>query len=221
MKSGLTIRLLCVALILTAFAAGCRGGKENQPILYTPDSRSKPEYKQVFEGWTKEDRIYKGFDCKLIAAATYKSMPFRRAYAQEYAELYRLNPVEQDKFLRDQEDAAATFIEFILAAYVPDKKWDDFQEEKSTWKLDLSIDGGAHVAPVEVRKLERDNVVLKHFFPYVTPWKSVYLLRFPSRRRDTGDALVGAENRLLTLSVSSVLGAAEMTWELHGKGNSH
>ena len=202
-------------------SVGCQGGKETQPIQYTPDSRFDPEYQQVFEDWTQEDRIYKGFDCKLIAAATYKAMPFRRAYTQEYAELYRLNPAEKDKFLKDQEDAAATYIEFIFAAYVPDNQWDDFQEEKSTWKIDLSIDGGARVAPVEIRKMERNNVVLKHFFPYVTPWKSVYLLRFPPTRRDTGEALVEDHSRLLTLSVSSILGAAEMTWELHNGVNSN
>ena len=197
-------------------SAGCRGGKEHQPIQYTPDSRFNPEYKAVFETWTKEDRIYKGFDCKLIAAATYKSMQFRRAYAQEYAKLYRLGPAEKERFLKDQADAAATYTEIVFAAYVPDKQWDDFLEEKSTWKINLIVDESERVAPVEIRKLERNNVVLKHFFPYVTPWKSVYLLRFPTSRRDTGEALVGNQSRALTLLVSSVLGTAEMTWELRG-----
>ena len=199
-------------------AVGCRSGKENKPIEYTPDSQFNPEYKAVFEDWTKEDRIYKGFDCKLIAAATYKSMQFRKAYAQEYGKLYRLSPAEKDKIHKDQADAAATYNEFFFAAYVPDKKWDDFPEEKSTWKIDLRVDGGLRVAPVEIRKLERNNVVLKHFFPYVTPWKSVYLLRFPAKQRDTGEALVGDQSRTLMLSVSSVLGSAEMTWMLE-QGN--
>lgn len=215
MKLRFPICLFFVVLVLAMSAMGCRSGKENKPIEYTPDSQFNPEYKAVFEDWTKEDRIYKGFDCKLIAAATYKSMPFRRAYAQEYGKLYKLSPAEKDKIKKDQADAAATYNEFFFAAYVPDKKWDDFQDEKSTWKIDLRVDGGMRVAPMEIRKLQRNNVVLKHFFPYVTPWKSVYLLRFPAKQRDTGEALVGERSRTLMLSVSSVLGSAVMEWDLN------
>ncbi len=214
MKLQFKICLFCGVLALVVFAVGCQSGKENQPIQYTPDSRFNPAYKTVFETWTKEDRIYKGFDCKLIAAATYKSMQFRNAYAQEYGKLYRLSAAEKAKFLKDQADAADTYHEFIFAAYVPDKKWDDFPEERSTWKIDLSNEDGMRIAPVEIRKLERNDVVLKHFFPYVTPWKSVYLLRFPIRQRGTGETLVGEQSHNLTLSVSSVLGLAEMTWML-------
>jgi hypothetical protein len=214
MKLHFNICLFVVVLGLTALALGCKSGKENQPIQYTPDSQFNPEYKSVFETWTKEDRIYKGFDCKLIAAATYKSMAYRKAYTQEYAKLYRLAAAEKDKFLKDQSDAADTYNEFIFAAYVPDNHWDDFPEEKSTWKIDLRVDDGERTAPVEIRQLERNNVVLKHFFPYITPWKSVYLLRFPASRRDTGEALVDNTSRTVTLSISSVLGSAEMTWEL-------
>ncbi|MEN8245053.1 MAG: hypothetical protein ABFS43_09145 [Thermodesulfobacteriota bacterium] len=217
MQSKICLFLGIVTLVV--FAAACRGGKENQPIQYTPDSRFNPEYKAVFETWTQEDRIYKGFDCKLISAATYKSIPFRRAYTREYAKHYRLSPEEKDKLLKDQLDAADTYNEFIFAAYVPDKKWDDFPEEKSTWKIVLGVDSGARAAPVEIRKLERNNVVLKHFFPYVTPWKSVYLLRFPANRRNSEEALVGDRSRTMTLSVSSVLGTAEMIWMLDNGKN--
>ena len=218
MKLYVNICLFLVILAVSLFVAGCKGGKEKQPIQYTPDSQFNPEYKTVFEIWTKEDRIYKGFDCKLIAAATYKSMPFRKAYTEEYAKHYRLSAAEKAKFLRDQTDAADTYNEFIFAAYVPDKKWDDFPEEKSTWRIDIRVDDGERTAPVEIRKLERNNVVLKHFFPYVTPWKSVYLLRFPASRHDTGEALVGELSRAVTLSVNSILGSAEMTWMLdYGK----
>jgi len=210
----LNICLFVVVMVLTVLAQGCKSGKENQPLQYTPDSQFNPEYKAVFETWTKEDRIYKGFDCKLIAAATYKSMTYRKAYTQEYAKLYRLDIAAKDKFLKDQADAADTYNEFIFAAYVPDNKWDDFPEEKSTWKIDLRVDDGERTDPVEIRKLERNNVVLKHFFPYITPWKSVYLLRFPTSRRDTGEALVENASRSVTLSISSVLGSAEMTWTL-------
>ena len=214
MKLQSKICLFLGFLALVVSVAACRGGKENQPIQYTPDSRFNPEYKAVFETWTQEDRIYKGFDCKLIAAATFKSIPFRRAYTREYAKHYRLSPEERDKLLKDQLDAADTYNEFIFAAYVPDKKWDDFPEEKSTWKIVLGIDSGARAAPVEIRQLERNNVVLKHFFPYVTPWKSVYLLRFPTNRRNSEEALVGDRSRTMTLSVSSIMGTAEMIWML-------
>ncbi len=207
--------LFFVIIALILLTIGCQGAKKkDQPIHYTPDSQFNPEYKTVFKLWTREDRIYKGFDCKLIATATYKSIQFRKAYTREYSQLYRLNAADEEKFYKDQENAADTYNEFIFAAYVPEKKWDDFQKEKSTWKIYLRVDDGAWITPVEIRKLERNNVVLKHFFPYVTPWKSVYLVRFPSRHRETGETLVGDMAGTLTFSVSSVLGSAEMAWDL-------
>jgi len=207
----------CLAAIGTTVTVGCQDGKKDRPKQYAADSRFNPEYRAVFEGWTKEDRIYKGFDCKLIAAATYKSMPFRKAYVKEYNKLYRLSEAEAEKLLRDQEDAAATYDEFFLAAYVPEKNWDDFSDKKSIWKIVLTNGAGGRRAPVEIRKLERNNVVLKHFFPYVTPWKSVYLLRFPVQQNKTEESREGAaDTASLTLSVSSVLGSAEMTWDLTG-----
>jgi len=214
MRSNIKYSLFAVIIVLLVSAVGCHGEKKTKPTQYTPDSRFNPAYKAVFEQWTREDRIYKGFDCKLIAAATLKSVQFRRAYAKEYGTLYKLTPAEEEKFLNDQVDAAKTYIELFFAVYVPDKKWNDFSRKKSIWKLRLSQGKNNRVIPVEIRKLERNDVVLKHFFPYVTPWKSLYLLRFPMRHPETGQTLMDTHTDQLTLSVSRVLGSAEMNWDL-------
>jgi hypothetical protein len=214
LRSNTTYSAFAVIIILLASAIGCHGEKKATPAQYTPDSQASREYEAALEAWTREDRIYQGFDCRLIATATLKSVQFRRAYTEAYGVLYRLTEAEKEKFLNDQIDAAETYIEVFLAIYVPDKSWDDFSKKKSIWKLRLIQGEDNRVEPVEIRNLKRNDVVLKHFFPYVTPWKSLYLLRFPIRNPETGKALMGSSVDRLTLWVSSVLGSVEMSWSL-------
>ncbi len=42
-------------------------------------------YRDVFDAWTREGRIYDGLSTKLISKATFKSAVFRQAYAAEYS----------------------------------------------------------------------------------------------------------------------------------------
>ncbi|MDY6838726.1 MAG: hypothetical protein SWH78_12210 [Thermodesulfobacteriota bacterium] len=170
-------------------------------------------YEGVRDKWTKEGRIHRGLEVVLIASATFKSEEFRRAYTEEYAKAHRLAPEEKQTFLEDQLGAARLGHDFILATFVPDKRWDDFDNTKSTWRLYLANDMDKHVTPVEVRKLKGRDPVVSHFFPYITPHKSVYAVRFPYDTPDGGRPFLRDGTEAVTLIVTSVLGTAEMRWE--------
>lgn len=171
-------------------------------------------YKKVCNTWSREARIHSGLQVELIVSATFKSAEFRRAYANEYAKAYKLTPEEKQRLLEDQLKAASYGHEFLMASFVPEKKWDDFDKFESMWKLYLTNDTNDRVVPVEVRKAKQKDAVAAHFFPHVTPWKSIYTVRFPCNIPATNEAIVGDNTREIKLVITSVLGSAEMSWKL-------
>ena len=102
----------------------------------------------------------------------------------------------------------------MIASFVPEKKWDEFDKPQSMWKLYLVNDRNERVEPTEVRKCKEQDARVSYFFPYVTPWKSVYVVKFPCQVPETDRPLVGVDTKSITLVITSVLGTAEMNWNL-------
>lgn len=171
-------------------------------------------YKGVCDEWSREARIHRGLEVELIVSATFKSEEFRRAYADEYAKANRLTPERKKQFVEDQVEAATHGHEFLIASFVPDEKWDDFDKAKSMWKLYLVNDQNERVVPIEVRRVRLKDAVTPHFFPYVTPWKSVYKVRFPYNVPTTDQPFIQENTKGIKLVITSVLGTAEMGWKL-------
>lgn len=192
---------------------GCRVFEPIERIKVSHDPYNGGQYKAALKDWSREARIYRGLDVELIAAATFKSSKFRDAYSNEYARAYKLTDSEKIKLLKDQKNAALAYNDFLLVAYVPDKKLNDFNKKDSIWKIYLTAGKSGLLNPLEIRKIKKVDAVTTHFFPYITPWKSVYMVRFPATSPAAGKSIVdsGAEN--IKLVITSVLGSAEMVWE--------
>ena len=171
-------------------------------------------YKKACNEWSREARIHRGLEVDLIVSATFKSEKFRRAYTDEYAKAYKLTSEDEKKFLENQVKAATSSHDFLIASYVPEKNWDDFNKKNSMWKLYLINDNNERVVPVEVRKVKHRDAVTSHFFPYITPWKSIYIVRFPHKVLSTNRPFINDNTKGIKLVITSVLGAAEMDWEL-------
>lgn len=202
-----------LAIIVITLCLGCRVFEPVERLKESYDPYYGGQYKEALMDWSREARIYKGLGVELIANATFKSSKFRDAYSNEYARAYKLTGSEKTKLLEDQKNAALAYNDFLLATYVPDKKLDDFHKKDSIWKIYLTVGKGGLLKPLEIRKIKKVDAVTTHFFPYITPWKSVYLVRFPATSPAAGKAVVdsGAEN--IKLIITSVLGSAEMVWE--------
>lgn len=202
-----------LAIIVITLCLGCRVFEPVERLKESYDPYYGGQYKEALMDWSREARIYRGLGVELIANATFKSSKFRDAYSNEYARAYKLTGSEKTKLLEDQKNAALAYNDFLLATYVPDKKLDDFHKKDSIWKIYLTVGKGGLLKPLEIRKIKKVDAVTTHFFPYITPWKSVYLVRFPATSQAAGKAVVdsGAEN--IKLIITSVLGSAEMVWE--------
>ena len=153
----------------------------------------------------------------MISKVTFKSAAFRQAYATEYARLYKLEGPEYDKLVVDQQKEAADYHDFVIAAYVPEKHWDDFSKEASMWKIYITRDNDEQIRHLEIRKLKTKDPITDYFYPYMTTWKSIYLIRFPRFDPKTGNQLMDDPYDAVTLVMTSVIGSVEFKWEYNRK----
>ncbi len=204
------LNIFLVATLLL-FTANCT--KVNR-LVQSADPYKTETYKRICDKWTREARIHRGLEVLLIASATLKSDEFRRAYAEEYAAAYELTSEEEEPYLENQVDVSCREHEFLMAGFVPENSWDDFDKVKSMWKLYLVNDKNERVVPIEVRKIKRRDAVMPHFFPYITPWKSVYTVRFPHNIGKSDRPIIGGDTKQVRLVITGVLGTAEMAWNL-------
>ena len=211
--SALTYTLLAGILMLS----GCSGVKNQETAGQLSVSENEMIYRDVLDAWTQEGRIYDGLLTKLISKVTFKSDAFRQAYTEEYARLYNLEGSEYDKLLMDQRKEAEQYHDFVIAAYVPEKKWDDFSKETSMWKIYITRDQLEQIRPLEIRKQKNKDPIMDYFYPYMTTWKSIYHVRFPAFDPKTDNQLMGNPADALTLVMTSVIGSVEFKWEYNRK----
>ena len=189
--------LLLKSILLIVILAGCQGCQivsSVKQIEASSDPYQGSTYKAVLMKWTSEARIYRGLDLELMTSATFKSPEFREAYANEYDRTYKL------------------YNDFIMSAYVPDKKWNDFNKKDSIWKIYLNAGNEKKIKPLEIRKIKKIDAVLTHFFPYINTWESIYLVRFPVKLPGTDKNIIDDTCSNIKIVITSVLGTTEMAW---------
>ena len=172
-------------------------------------------YRSELNHWTRETEIYYNFKLMLSMAATYQSGSFRTAHVEEYARVYELKEVDKKKRLADQLEAADLAYEFLFAVHLPEHEWDDFQTEGSMWKIFLKLNDKERLTPNEIVKLKRNDAVIRYFYPYISPWKSIYRIRF---LKTPMKAHAKNENKApgsITLVVTGAKGRAEVNWRFN------
>ncbi len=202
-------RFLLFAFLLL-FVSACAGVAGLEALT---GAGPEAQYQEVLEEWTKKARVYSGFETELFVCATFRSLPLRAAYITEYARIYGLAPMETQKLETDQTTAYESSLDFVMAAYVPNEKQNDFSHARSHWSLVLENDAGSRSRPLEVLPLPAREGVAKHFYPYFTPWKRAYLVRFPHRALGGQKDFLTDETQSLTLIVRSPMAATQLTWD--------
>jgi len=170
MKNNYYILLLKSILLIVIFAGcqGCQIASSVKQFEASSDPYQGSTYKTVLMKWTNEACIYRGLDLELMTSATFKSPEFREAYANEYVRTYNLASEEKEKLIKDQKQASLIYNDFIMSAYVPDKKLNDFNKKDSIWKIYLNAGNETKIKPLEIRKIKKIDAVLTHFFPYTS-----------------------------------------------------
>jgi hypothetical protein len=190
------------------FFAGCAGTPAPEPSQAGPSVEAKG-YREVLEQWTRSAEVYEGFEMRLQVKATYKSLPFRHAYVDEYAEKYLIDENLQRVLMEKELETSETYNEFFLSAFTPVDSWNDFEKKDSIWKLYLEDDLGRRVEPISIKRADIKDPRLKAFFPYLNYWTKGYNVKFPGYD-ERGELIGGKDANRLRLVVTGIMGQTEL-----------
>ena len=203
----ITFAFLVLLGVFAALHTGCAAGT----------GAAGPEYLKLLDSWTRVEKIYDGFEPRLLLKATYKNRSFRYAYIDRYADDYKLEPRYREAMRAKALELSELYNEFILAAHTPTERWNDFEESDSIWKLYLEDNLGNRLTPISIDKLDAKSPLLIEFFPHIGLWSSIYIVRFPKYSEASTEPIPGADTDYLRLTVAGALGSGELEWRLDKK----
>jgi hypothetical protein len=176
------------------------------------------DYPQVLERWTREGKLITltALDDLLTVSATYESWDFRWAYVTRYAQDYRLTVDERkalfDKLLKETQESHL----FYVALYGTNHRFSDLTRQNPVWIVRLIDDQGNEVAPSSIEQILKPTPIEKRYFPYTTPWRRVFRIRFPKALDGGKVATLSPKSAFVGLRFASAEGNQELKWELEG-----
>lgn len=182
-------------------------------VDFSPPARAYrgAEYKDVYERWTRHEKILYDADVALEVWATYKSQDFREAFVAHYAEAYALKDDARESLRQAQREASVVSYEFVVTAQSGNYRWNDLEKSSSPWRV-LLVDAAGHEMAADKVKVEKlPDMFQEEFFPAKTPFSKTYSVRF-TRPTGRDDAFVGERSGSLTLRFAGPLGRADLVW---------
>jgi len=213
--------LLCAILMIPAGA--CQ--KRFKPSLQLPQNQAimAKDYRAILDLWTKEDIVYSGFEHKMTAHATMITPMLRRAFAQRFPEIYGYGGQLTRKELVELSQSSEETLNFFVAIYTPQDKWNDLDKKDSIWHLTLQkiphlkATEQEVITSVDAYAIERLRIDenIKNVYDYVGLFDQAYIVRFPLTDDNNDNPMISTHHhQYLRLRIASSLGAATMTWEL-------
>jgi hypothetical protein len=173
------------------------------------------DYESVLRRWTRDAQLTKvsELDNVLTVTATYESWDFRWAYVVRYAEDYRLTIEQRHALLERSLAETRDSHQFYVALYAQKHKWNDLVAKEPAWIVRLIDDEGSETAPTEIEPVKRPGAIELTYYPYTSPWRSAFRLKFPKVRPD-GRPTISAQARWFGLRFAGAQGNDELVWEL-------
>ena len=173
------------------------------------------DYDNVLKRWTREESLilFDELERALTVAATFETWDFRWAYVTRYAEDYRLT-VDQRRALLERSLAEThDHHQFYVALYAQRSKWSDLTAENAAWIVRLIDDRGNETAPAEIEAIKHPGAIERTYFPYTTPWRKAYRIRFPKTRAD-GQPTVSPQAESFGLRFAGAQGHDSLVWTI-------
>jgi hypothetical protein len=195
---------------------GC--AEPNVRLAEGPREYSPTDYEIVLERWTREKDlvVMNQLDNVLTATATYESWDFRWAYVVRYAEDYRLTVDQRRSLLERSLAESRKSHSFFLALFAQRYKWSDLTLEDPAWIVRLIDDQGTETAPTEIEPVKKPGAIERTYFPYTTPWRQAFRVRFPHSRAD-GRPTISPSARWFGLRFAGAQGHQELVWNLDAR----
>lgn len=198
-----------VVLVALLIILGCAKDLVKHDVVYRGDRAS---YYRVLNNWTRDGKLYREFDTRMLVWATLYSRDFIKAYLSEDARTREWDQATFVKKLADMERQYENVIPFQLAVLTHKKEWDDFDKPKSSWDVFLLTDKGERVAPISIRRTALEPESAEIMFPYLSSWGSVYFVTFPVISPE-GLSYWSDATKSLVLVIAGPSGKIELVWK--------
>jgi hypothetical protein len=97
--------------------------------------------------------------------------------------------------------------------YAQRPKWSDLTADNAAWIIRLIDDLGNETAPSEIEPIRRPGAIEKTYFPYTSPWRKAYRVRFPIARAD-GRPTIARNATWFGLRFAGAQGNQELIWNI-------
>jgi hypothetical protein len=207
------VHLVLIAALSGPAISGC--ATEGISLAEGPREYVATDYDTILNRWTRTEHLF-GFselEDVLTATATFESWDFRWAYVIRYVEDYRLT-IDQRQRLLDQALAEThEHHQFFVALAGGDRRADDLSKPDSAWIVRLIDDTGNETAPESITTVKRNNTLERTYFPYNSPWRSAFRVRFPRVTAD-GKPTIAPDAKWIGLRFAGAQGASELYWQV-------
>ncbi|MCL4468136.1 MAG: hypothetical protein M1591_04300 [Deltaproteobacteria bacterium] len=138
-------------------------------------------FKNTIDDNAKRISIERDFSVVLSMDVIHINDQVRKAYVDEYARLYLLSTKEKNKMLQQQMEQDKQWEAFYLIVYTAPGIESSLDSTDSLWKMYLDA-GGTIEPPVSVDEINAQRDFIKGFFPWISSWDTVYLVRFKKQQ---------------------------------------
>jgi len=158
--------------------------RQFKPTFLPPKNLAPVDYSEVLKTWTREGQGYSGLEHKITVKATLISPMLRRAFSVRFPEVYGYGGQITRTEMRDVSPETESTLNFFVAVYTADFRWNDFNKTTSIWHVTLDIlDGfdGKSTQSFDTTAIERVKIDenMRTIYPYMNTFETGYLFRFP------------------------------------------
>jgi hypothetical protein len=206
-------RALAWPVLLLAGASCVTVKSQTVDFSSAPREYRGKDYPEVYERWTRHDKVVHEVDSAIEVWVTYKSIDFREAFVARYAEAYALADEDRERLRRSQRDAAASDYEFLIQSQSANYRWNDLEKKSSPWRVSLLDGRGGEVVPDSIKVEKLPDMFEREFFPAKTPFTKTYLVRFSRGAAGAHDGdFAGEKTGVIKLRFAGPMGHADLSW---------
>lgn len=203
------------ALIFTFVLAGC--ARELKPTLVPTVTIEPRDYSTVLDLWTRTDQAFTALDHRITVKATMITPMLRKAYSVRFPEVYGYGGKVTRDEMKDGGVGTEDTLNFFVAAYTPEFKWNDLHKPDSIWHVSLQriVDKDTAALTVDAQSIEKVKIDenLRTIYPYLDHFDSGYIVRFPLTAGDGQLVLQDGVNKV-RMRIASSFAAASMVWAI-------
>ncbi len=195
---------------------GC--AREFKAAIRPPSDLNARDYPQVLAALTRDGQGFSGFEHKITIKATLMSPMLRKAFSLRFPEVYGHGGQVTRHELTDVSTDTASTLNFFVAVYTANLRWNDLNKPDSIWRVTLELvepETGVTITradPVSIERVKIDEN-LYTIYPYLTTFDTAYIIRFPAVSPASMPFIQEGPSRL-RLRIASSFAERALDWTL-------